>query len=263
MEYIRQLEEHFQERKNRNPIYSLRAYARDLGLHPSTLSKVLKGERGLPFSDLEAVAVRLDLSVHDREKFFSSVLKSRGVKLERQKVWPTSDLKVLKSDSHFQILAEWEHYAILSLLKTEDFRSDIKWVSERLGISVKRCETVIDNLMKAGLLEIDSEKQWTRTYPKFTSTDGVGAIALKVAHLNEMRLAMSKLWDVPIEKRDFCSMMMTINPKFLKAAKKITRSYFRQMEEFLDKGPQTEVYQLAVQFFPVTKKTKKTMRSNA
>ncbi len=31
------------------------------------------------------------------------------------------------------ILTEWEHFAILSLMTTQDFRDDAQWISKRLG----------------------------------------------------------------------------------------------------------------------------------
>jgi uncharacterized protein (TIGR02147 family) len=260
MEYIRQLEEHFQTRKKQNPVYSLRAYARDLGLHPSTLLKVMSGKRGLPFADVESVASRLNLSFQEREEFLGSVLQSRGMQSTTAKNWSTPIAKELKNDVHFQILADWEYFAFLNLLSIQDFKSDLKWASQRLGISLARAEKVFENLMKAEMIEIDKSGQWKRRHPRLTSTDDLNALALKVGHQNEMRLATAKMWDTPVEERDFCSMMMAVNPKHIKKAKKITRAYIRQMEKLLETGEQSEVYQLSVQLYPITTKLKKNIR---
>jgi hypothetical protein len=46
--YLRKLKLDFSRRKRANSFYSLRAYARDLGVHPATLSQVLLGNRPLP-----------------------------------------------------------------------------------------------------------------------------------------------------------------------------------------------------------------------
>lgn len=257
MVYIRKLQEQFALRKKQNTRYSLRAFARDLGLHASTLSKVLKGERGLPIADLEKVLMRLDLSSSEREMFFSSALQPRGFKAHRSKAIPVRAVKVLKNDLHFQILAEWEHYALLSLLKTKGFQSNVRWVSERLGISSKRTQKVVENLVQAEMLSEDENGQWVRQCPKLVSSDDTHALPLKISHQNDLKLAMTKLWDVPIDQRDFYSIMMPINPQNLKKAKKVTRSYIRQMEELLESGSQTEVYQLAVQLYPISIVTKK------
>ncbi len=260
MEYIRQLEDHFQSRKKQNPVYSLRAYARDLGLHPSTLLKVMSGKRGLPFADVESVASRLNLSYPEREEFLNSVLQSRGMQTVVKKSWTNPATVELKNDLHFQVIAEWEYFAVLNLMKTSDFRPELKWIGERLGISLARVQKIFEVLQKTEMIQVDKQGQWVRCHPRITSSDDINALALKVGHQNELRLAIAKIWDTTVEERDFCSMMMPINPKHLKKAKKLTRTYVQQMEKLLEEGPSSEVYQLSVQLFPVTMKTKKNSR---
>ncbi|MEE6249990.1 MAG: hypothetical protein VX583_06285, partial [Bdellovibrionota bacterium] len=53
--YIHILMEKLSSRQSRNPSYSLRAFANDIGIHPSSLSQILKGNRGLPQSKLNQV----------------------------------------------------------------------------------------------------------------------------------------------------------------------------------------------------------------
>jgi uncharacterized protein (TIGR02147 family) len=260
MEYLHTLEQYFKGKKSKNPAYSLRAYARDLGLHPSTLSKVLKGTRNLPFTNLENVASRLDLSHEEKENFFSSVLQTRGFGQAETGVWPLKQIKFLKNDIHFQIISEWEHYAFLNLLKLKKFRNDIDWICAALEISSKRCRKVIENLTKAEMITKNSENQFVRQFPKIHSSDEVSSAALRVAHQNDLKIAAPKLWSTPIEERDFYSIVMPISTKKLKKAKQLTRSYFKQMETLLETSDSDEVYQLAVQLFPLTSTKKKTMR---
>ena len=46
--YINKIKEDLSLKQRANPQYSLRAYAKHLGVHSSTLSQVLTGKRGLP-----------------------------------------------------------------------------------------------------------------------------------------------------------------------------------------------------------------------
>jgi uncharacterized protein (TIGR02147 family) len=260
MDYVRKLEEQFNFRKAHNPIYSLRAYARDLDLHPSTLSKILKGTRRLPFAVVESVVTRLELSQTEKEHFFTSVLQSRGLRALQQTPWPNPPVKTLKNDIHFSIISEWEHYAILNLLKLKDFQSSYQWMSDRIGISIFRCKKVIETLLQAELIKQDDQKNFIRNYPKITSSDEVSAHALKIAHQNDLKLAASKIWNTPLSQRDFYSMTMPINVKNLKRAKLLTRSYVKEMEALLETGELTEVYQLAVQLFPLSTTFRRKLR---
>ena len=47
--YINKIKEDLSLKQRANPQYSLRAYAKHLGVHSSTLSQVLTGKRGLPY----------------------------------------------------------------------------------------------------------------------------------------------------------------------------------------------------------------------
>ena len=260
MEYMRKIEAHFKARKAQNQAYSLRAYARDLGLEPSTLSKILKGQRGLPFSALETVAMRLNLNQKEKEDFFSSVLHSRGFSERKKSTWPIPTVKLLKNDLHFQIISEWEYYAFLNLMKLKKFQSNSVWISYRLGISLARCKKVIEVLLKTDMIKEDKSGKFIRCYPKISSSDDISSAALKIAHQNDLKLAALKVWTTSVDQRDFYSMVLPINTKNLKKAKQLTRNYTKEMEKLLESGEPTEVYQLAIQLFPLTTSLKKIIR---
>lgn len=173
MEYVRQLEDGFNQRKTQNPTYSLRAYARDLALNPSTLSKILKGQRGVPLAALDSLARRLKLNPEAKEDFFSSALQSRGIQGHPKNFWPQKTDKELKNDLHFKIISEWEYYAFLNLLKLKEFRSEPRWISDRLGISVARCKLVIEHLLKMGFIKLNAEKRYVRVFQDSIHRRGV------------------------------------------------------------------------------------------
>jgi len=70
--YIELLNREFESRKARNTKYSLRAFARDLGLSPGTLSEVLKQKRGLPVRSVAGISSRIELLGRDRDEFIRS-----------------------------------------------------------------------------------------------------------------------------------------------------------------------------------------------
>ncbi len=260
MEYVKQLEAKFEARKKQNSNYSLRAYARDLGIHASTLSKIFKGTRNIPLGLLGSLPQKLNLGEKEKETFFVSAMQSRGLTLDKKWVKPMSDRKLLKNDIHFKVLSEWEYYAVLNLMKLDEFRPEVDWISARLGVGKKRTEIILENLLKLELIKKTSQGELQRNYPQLTSSDESNSLALKIGHQNDIQLAISKMWSVPIEDRDFYSMTIPTNVKNLKKAKLITRNYVKQLESLLEAGKKTEVYQLSVQLFPITTPIKKSGR---
>ena len=68
----------FDERRQRNPKYSLRAFARDLSVSVQTLSQILKGHLGLSLSNAQSFAEKLNFSEADKRVFLALVQAKHG-----------------------------------------------------------------------------------------------------------------------------------------------------------------------------------------
>lgn len=74
--YQAALKYEFDRRQKRNPMYSLRAYARDLDLSPSHLSKVLSNKSGL--STYRAMIVAKNMGLQNKSiKWFKSLVEAQ------------------------------------------------------------------------------------------------------------------------------------------------------------------------------------------
>ena len=62
----------------------------------------------------------------------------------------------------------------------------------------------------------------------------------------------SKLDDVPVEFRDFSSMTIAVDPEKLPEAKAVIREFRQKMASLLRDGNKTEVFQFALQLYPLT-----------
>jgi len=81
--YIDFLKHQLELRLAKNQSYSLRAFARDLGLSASRLSEVLKKKKGLSINAAFLLTEKLGLTSKEKELFFLSVeaLHSRSKKI--------------------------------------------------------------------------------------------------------------------------------------------------------------------------------------
>jgi len=249
--FLDKLNEEFQKRRNKNGRYSLRAYARFLGIDPSTLSKILHKKRPMPLTDALRIGKKLKLSPCEYQNFFFSVVSSRCMgDLRELEQKPGHQLT---EELHFKIIVEWEYYAVLNLMSTCDFMADATWIAERLGISEVKAAEVWNDLLKANLIT-KKEGSYQRTHKSIETTDDIMSYALQLAHLKEMELAAKKITKVPTDERDFFSAIIPANPKALKKAKQLTREYCSNMQKILENGEKSEVYLLSTQLFPLTKK---------
>jgi plasmid maintenance system antidote protein VapI len=83
--HIYKMKEALSLKQRLNPHYSLRAFARDLEVHPATLSQVFKGNRPLPSKNAKRVVTSLNLSPKEKTLFLENLFGSK-VALDQIKV---------------------------------------------------------------------------------------------------------------------------------------------------------------------------------
>jgi len=249
--YIHKLQDGLSQKQRQNPNYSLRAYARDLGVHAATLSQVMKGSRPLPVKDSLSVVQKLLLPPKERTLFLESLYRSK-TKLDAIKI-DDNDERFMLDESHFKSIAEWEHYAVLTLFDIDGFKCSANEIAKRLGITLNRAQVVLDNLLHCQLLKM-VEGEYLKTTGPLRTTEDVSNLALRNSHLETLEMGKNKLDEIDVMLRDFSAMTIAMDLEKLTEAKTIIREFRQKMTALLRNGKRTEVYQLAIQFYPLTKK---------
>ncbi|MGE3609534.1 MAG: DUF4423 domain-containing protein [Bacteriovoracaceae bacterium] len=248
--YLLKIKEEFSRKQRTNAQYSLRAYARDLGMHPSTLSQVMKGNRPLPLRNSPGVINSLKLGPKDKTLFMESLYR-RKTSLDNIEIEPL-DERFMLDESYYKTLAEWEHFAVLELYEIANFKATTEDIAKKLKITLNRAEVVVNNLLNSGLLKIDEAGNLERTHSAVKTTEDVKSQALIESHKETLTMGINKLEEVEIELRDFSSTTVAIDLEKLMEAKTIIREFRQKMSALLKDGHKTDLYQLAIQFFPLT-----------
>ncbi len=223
--YIQKINEVFSLKQRQNPQYSLRAYARDIGLHSSTLSQILKGRRPLPLKVAPLVIKKLGLGPKERTLFMESLHQIK-TKIDKIKI-SEHDLRYMLDESYFRTIAEWEHYAIYTLFDLDNFTPSFENFSVHLGITIQRAEVVVNNLLTCGLLVYDHTGALSKSFVNLRTTEDIDSQALILAHLETLEMGKKKLEAVDVELRDFSSITIAMDLKKLPELKTIIRE-FRQ-----------------------------------
>ena len=122
------LEEEFRRRRERNPKYSLRAFARSMRSHHSTLSRILKRRRRLTAPMTRTLGRRLGLSSADIEE--ACVHESERT--------------------------------VLDLVDHPRFLPDSCWLAMAAGIPLDRVNIALQSLLRTGRLTMATRSRWTR-----------------------------------------------------------------------------------------------------
>lgn len=237
------------KRRSRNSLYSLRAFARDLGLGLGSLSEVLSGKRDLSKKNLMKVLQSLDLDPEQRAALTSSD--------QNPKTQTPAELHQLLLEDEFKLIADWYYLAILNLAKLKTNKADPAWISERLALEPYLAIEALERLQRLGLLKIERNKLIRTAKPLTTSSD-LPSTAIRKHHSQNLILAEKAIHNVPVELREFGSVTMSVNLKNLPKVKELLLKTRKKAALLLEEGTTNEVYTLSFQLFPVTALKKKT-----
>lgn len=254
--HVQVLQKELETRKSRNESFSMRAFAKMLDVPAPIVSEVLRGKRKLLPKYAEKVCQALDFSKEKTALFINSTLQHReGVVTENiilQQAHQKTVSKVLLEELYSKAIEEWEYFAVLSLFKLDGFQESASWIAKRLGINSERARQVVIDLKKLGLLKRNEQNQLERTHARVSSTIDIPSKSIRQSHLEMLDIAKEKLENVPLEQRFFASETMAIDMEKLDEAKQLVRDFKISLARLLESGNKTEVYQLAVQLFPLT-----------
>lgn len=251
--YLLKLKEALSLKQRENPSYSLRAFARDMDIHPSTMSQIIKGNRSLPFKDSAHVVNKLKLKPKDRTLFMESLMRIK-TQIDNIKI-DALDQRFMLDESYYKIIAEWEHFAVLDLFALSDFKPTIEGITQKLDVTMNRAQVVLNNLLTCGLIE-ERDGQLVKVHEDIRTTEDIANKALRESHIETMKMGIQKLEEIEVELRDFSSTTVGVDLDKLPEAKTIIREFRQKMSALLRDGRKTEVYQLAIQFYPLTKTNK-------
>jgi uncharacterized protein (TIGR02147 family) len=150
----RSFREHLQAelaaRCERNPRYSLRAFASYLGMDHATLSQLLRGKRTMTVSTVRRLGERIGLAPEQIEEF-----AARGEPAARDSLQG----RALSQDTA-QVFGQWHAFAILELMRLREFRPDVRWIARMLGIKVEEVQVALQHLLRLGFLRMESATCW-------------------------------------------------------------------------------------------------------
>ncbi len=256
--YTSLLEQEFQKRLKRNHKYSLRAFARDMGVPSSNLSNLLKNRRGLSVGTAEKIATNLRFDDRTAQLFLSLVAaKNSRSELARKKA--RQDLLALETKEsftpleldRFEIINKWYHLAILELVQLKAFQDSTSWIANRLGILPQDAGEAVSRLIRSGMLVREAGKL-KRAKDYVATPCGTPSKVIRDYHRQILQKAGAAMETTPIDKRSNSATNMTIDtaklPEAIKALREFRRKFCKEQSGSKNKD---RVYCLAIHFFPL------------
>lgn len=243
------LMEEFTRRVRVNPRYSLRAYARALGMSPGALSEVLRERRPLSLKAAEKVIKALGLTGLEADKLYSFVEqeKRKGVADIPEH---TPDQKKLDEDT-FHLIAQWYHFAILNLIDCEGFIWRDTYISKRLGLGVTEAAMAMKLLLRLGLVKKKGNGvECAHDY--VLSPSDIPSAAVRGYHRQILGKAIDALELQSISERDITGIGFAADKELLPQIKKEISDFQDRISAKYSRGKKSEVYFLETALFKLS-----------
>ncbi|MCX6123754.1 MAG: DUF4423 domain-containing protein [Proteobacteria bacterium] len=228
-EYIR--------RRECNPQYSLRSFAQHLKLSSGALSEIMHGKR--------KIGPKLSVYLQERLGHLGSPVDAVS----------DSQLQTLTQDQ-LKILAEWYHYPIQDLLRTKSCKRTPSYIASRLNITAHEALAALQRMQRLEMVR-QTKGLWYSTEKIVTTSVDVASTVIRNGHRQDMRNAEIALDTISIEERDFSSITMCFDTSRMDEAKQRIKEFRRAFWKEFDVSGGSEVYQLTMYMFPLTKPEKR------
>ncbi|WP_373046773.1 TIGR02147 family protein [Vulgatibacter sp.] len=271
LDYRQYLRAWYDAEKARLPAFSYRYFARKAGFaSPNFLKLVIEGDRNLSLDSVDRFLEVLKLPEHEavffrdlvswnqaRNLAEKNLLFERVIASKRFQEWRKLDA------SRLEYLRHWYYPAIRELAAHPDFEADPDWIGPRLLTRISREEILraLRVLEDLGLLERDAGGKLGRGERTLSTGVRVQGDELKVTaktFLRQMMEQASEALDaVPAALRDVGAITVAVKPETVAELKERIQRFRREMLERCDQDDgASEVYQVNIQLFPLTRKPK-------
>lgn len=255
-----------QAKQRVNPRFSLRAWSKQLGLgNPMVLSRVFRNQTRLKPSMARKIAHGLLMPPEESKYFEILSLYEMADSAEGKEVYqdllsslrPELNFSSLEID-RFRVVSDWYYFPILEMTFLKGFRSDPKWIAERLGygVSAETATLAIERLVRLGLMKRDDQGSLKKA-PKGRLWAGDAGFqqAIQAYHAQMLDRAKQAMISHPLEERSHSSITVPVKrsdyPKMEKIIQKFNRAIARCAAD-TEEGE--EIYHVNVQMFRATEK---------
>lgn len=257
------LSSYITDRQDKDSDFSLKSFARDIGLSsPNLIIDILK--RRKPMKDKVAQSLVNYLRIDGTERmYFEAIVAKKQTDIEEkmlmydlliEELRPNKEKKFMAIYSNeIDIFSHWIYTAILAISELPNFDFSIINIRRKLKeeFPEEKIEKAICDLFCAGLLTTDKNQVVTAKFSRTTTKHGEATGSANKYYSMVCDLA-KKSFDLPIDERETNSFSFAIDDKNLPLAKELIWKCRNGLSKLSEKGEPNRVYQANLMIFPLT-----------
>lgn len=263
-DYRDYLQDILKQRQKRNNAYSLRAFARDLGVPASTLCGVLRKGKNLTTESAQKVTAHLQLRSKEN-RYFHLLLEKELLENLKERIKKEDEIRFIAQQAlreniqcqkkQQEVLSHALKFALIELGGIEHFHLTPSSAAKVLRLSEEEAHVHLHSLEKAGALSFHEEDQSFRKKGAgvFVSSAEV-SVDLRRFHLETLELAKKSLAEQTPQERFIGSETFSFDSHQLSEANDIMEECFSKLILLANRSTKKDsVYHAGIQMFRLTR----------
>lgn len=228
---------------------------------PAALSMVMNGKRNLSLQAAERLAGSLGLAGR-RKIYFVTMVRLSLSRSEPERMTIREDLLTLRGTreerslnlQEYRFLSRWYYAAIYAMADSPNFRGEAAWIASKLrpSVSLTEVKEALGDLQNLGLLK-RAEGRLLPSHPIVRTSESIRSVAVRRYHENMIQLAKEAL-ALPLDEREINGLTLSFSREQVPALLARLKKFRTEInEEFGGGGKAEQVFQVNIQFFPLSR----------
>jgi uncharacterized protein (TIGR02147 family) len=258
------LDEAIKLKRSENSSLSFRLISKKIGYSsPNFILLVIQGKRNLTSESIKKISQFLELKTNEKEYFKNLVFLNQSESFE-DKLEFSKKLLSTKSASEKTHLTQdllnyyssWINIVIREMTLLNNFKADPDWIQKKIhtDVNTKEIKEALQTLINLQLLQKTEQNSYKAVHVDLKTPDELKSEFVRAFHYEMVNKAIQTFTTVDKEFRDITSITVPISIELLPEIKKKISEFRHSIAEAAKNNSQaTDVFQLNIQLFPLTK----------
>ncbi|KYG67000.1 hypothetical protein AZI86_08235 [Bdellovibrio bacteriovorus] len=250
-QHIRQvLTDYFVRASQKNPSFSLRAFAKKLEISSSALSEIMRGKRKISLSKALILASKIGLSDKEIQKIRS--IFERKSSIDKLTKLSNPFREVILKPNEFDLLADWKFFAIVALMRTKGFKSENSWIAKRLSLTEAEVAQSLQRLIDLGIVQKDRRGNLSEQKCSYRTSEDYPDELIRSRQVEGLSAAIKSIQSAAKGQMGFYS-TISADIRNIDKAPDMIEEFLKKFSIFLHEGDPSEVFEFHIQLFPRTR----------
>lgn len=250
------------EKQRDEPTYSVRRWAKDMGMKShSLLVMLLQGKRPLRAQHCDFLQNGIELNTNELTYFQTLIHLQNAKTIQEQKTISTfldemhpGEYFQSKEVSEFLAISDWRCMALLAMTELKGFRGSEKEIYEHFDkkVPITKIRSILGHLLELKLIKRHADNTLKATYNRITTKNDISNEGAKEYHRQVIDLAKNAIDKQSPKDREFQSFALSVADDKIDLAKDMIRKFRSKLSKAVS-GDGDQVYQTNIQFFQLTK----------